>query len=312
MSEPDTKTFQAFIKDLLIKRAKARRELADTISTTYLAEFEKAFTHKSFERCNVSNYEYLEFIGDKKANSIIADYIGERLPEVISVRWLTRIHQYLVSSKMLSKIADAFCFLPHIKLGEEQRDFLVRESDGTLCATKNGVERVNANEIEMEDAIAIVREKKMKMSSFSSVLEDCFEAFIGAVFISVSNHMNKGIAYMFCANIIIDALKDMDMEFTYETLWDAKSRIKEMVYDPNRWGINKAIIPTPLEPKGYKVSLYAWKEGEPPSRQTMYLVATADAKTKAKAEQKACEIGIEYFAAHGYERRSHNMYSVYS
>lgn len=106
--------------------------------------YEKSFIHKSFSKDKSSCNERLEFIGDSVLNLIIAHYLYEKFPDE-NEGFLTRIRTKLVSGESLSSMAKTIGFNQFIKMNEK--------------ALSN------------------------KWYNNPHILEDVFEAFIGAMYI---------------------------------------------------------------------------------------------------------------------------------
>jgi dsRNA-specific ribonuclease len=71
--------------------------------------------------------------------------------------------------------------------------------------------------------------KKTTGAKLEAVLEDVFEAFIGALEYLVDTHIRPGLGYIACNNFIVHTLEESVIDFAYENLFDAKTRLKEVV-----------------------------------------------------------------------------------
>lgn len=124
--------------------------------------YEKAFIHKSFHKDKSLCNERLEFIGDSVLNLIIAHYLYEKFPDE-NEGFLTRIRTKLVSGESLSLLANQIGFNKFIKMNEK------------------GLTN--------------------KWYNNAHILEDVFEAFIGAMYV------DKGLEH--CRGWVIDAFESV-------------------------------------------------------------------------------------------------------
>ena len=132
---------------------------------------------------NSDNNERLEYLGDSILNSAISQYLFKRFTNE-KEGLLTRMRAYLVKAETLIIKAEEFALGDYIKL-----------SKGTANLSKD---RKN------------------------SILEDAFEAIIGAIFIDAGwEHVNEVILKIFNKNLL--ALSE-DMTFK-----DAKTELQELL-----------------------------------------------------------------------------------
>ena len=132
---------------------------------------------------NSNNNERLEYLGDSILNSAISQYLFKRFTNE-KEGLLTRMRAYLVKAETLIIKAEEFALGDYIKL-----------SKGTANLSKD---RKN------------------------SILEDAFEAIIGAIFIDAGwEHVNEVILKIFNKNLL--ALSE-DMTFK-----DAKTELQELL-----------------------------------------------------------------------------------
>lgn len=145
--------------------------------------YEIAFTHPSvnFNKKDAINYQKLEFIGDAILGCIIA-ILSYRLQPSMNEGHLSRLKSSLVNTKNLSKLALKYHFQNYIKVGS------------------------NFNN---------------DISKSQKVLEDVFEAFIGAVYLD--NNFN----YVF--NLVNKIFKNEIINFVYEKSIDFKTKIQELM-----------------------------------------------------------------------------------
>nr|QBK86641.1 MAG: ribonuclease III [Marseillevirus LCMAC102] len=194
--------FKTFIISLLQKANLQSKTLKKYTDAKSLAIFRQAFTHKSHNP--TFNYELLEFYGDTVVNFAVSQYIRKRFPEVISMKWLTKLEHNLSSKITLANLAKKAGFLPHILYDKK----IVSQSETTL--------------------------------EHLSMMEDVFEAFFGALVTIFNKSSHRGVGYAVAYTIITSFYNTLDISLKWEDVFDAKSRLKEL-YDNLGWVFNQNI-----------------------------------------------------------------------
>ena len=118
-----------------------------------LEVFRRAMTHRSFDA--KSSYERLEFLGDAVLNLIVAAYLYRRYPGE-NEGFMTRMRTKLVNGAMLADLC-------------------------TRC-TKLGTFAL-VNSVAKVEGKAEALNKPVKHGGRDAIMEDVFEAFLGAIFI---------------------------------------------------------------------------------------------------------------------------------
>lgn len=163
-------------------------DIKDTIND--IGIYRKAFVHKSYCTRKNENFlngnvhcpsdclplqeesnERLEFLGDSILNMTVADYLYERYPDE-NEGFLTRIRTKLVNGKMLAFLSDKIGLPKYILLSKQ-----IEDNDGR---------------------------------KLSNILEDCFEAFIAAVYIDFG-YRGFEVAKEFIINVIEQNLDFSDL-----------------------------------------------------------------------------------------------------
>ena len=160
-----------------------------------LATYRIAFTSKTVDPDN--NYELLEYMGDVEANAAVVWYFYEAYPQLRcteSINTLNRLKIVHVSSESFSQFADDLGFWPHIMYNER-----------------------------------VAAEKPPLKKSREALLEDVFEAFVGATQIILYNEFGLvGVCRQIIYNFIKPLFEAKTISFAPEDLYDAKTRLKEL------------------------------------------------------------------------------------
>lgn len=201
-----------------------------------------ALTHRSAlnERDNLKlSYERLEFLGDAILELIISDHLYHKYPDRPEGD-LTNLRSQIVQTKTLATAAKK------IKLDE-----LIILSAG---------------------------EKKAKGHQNPSLLADCFEAVIGAIYLDQGLEKTKKF-------ISINLLKNLDSLIKSAHITDYKSNYQELVQRKLKitptYKIIKAIGPDHYKTFTVKVLL----DGKP--------IAQGSGKSKQTAQQRAAKAALE-------------------
>lgn len=242
----------------------------------------QAFIHKSFDF--VTNYELLEFEGDVIVNAVVVEYITDKYPNVVSVKWKTRLKHTLVSGKVLARMA-----------------------------IRNGFENFLLVDDELKQRFDTFADK-WDCEDYQAAYEDTVEALCGAIMRILKKYTANGVGYVSCYNLISSFLQEEKISLEYEDVFDAKSRLKE-VFDAKQWNSTpgcrlndclfvmekneQAINRYRKEMRNYSPDDniinstdrfiafgYACTDGNPNSKK---LLAVSTGNKKTNAEQKAAE-----------------------
>ena len=162
----------------------------------------QAFIHSTYSE--TSNYELLEFEGDGVIGSGVVQFIRKNFPEMVSVRWNTRMKHYIISSKVLARLAINNGFEEFLVISENFQAYIESYEDKWDC------------------------------NEYQSAYEDTVEALCGAITRILNKYCAQGVADAACYNLISSFLDEFDIPRTYEALFDAKSRLKE-IFDNQGW-----------------------------------------------------------------------------
>ena len=160
--------------------------------------YEMAFTHSSFNsdaKTHHHDYERLEFIGDSVLGFVIATLLFKEHSNMLEGA-LTKARSYLVQSEYLANLARKEGYPEFIRAGKS----------------------LSSNDI----------------VNNQSILEDVFEAVIGAVY------LDKGI--FFAQKFIKNIYKDEIKKFTLDEIKDYKSILQEAMQAEYRESVNYKIV----------------------------------------------------------------------
>lgn len=147
-----------------------------------------AFTSELVDPEN--NYQVLEQVGDLTGNKFIVNYMYERFPQLDCSEGVKVVARLRINYGA----KESFCEIAR-KLGFWP----------FISATND------------------LRQRKMK-----PLLEDVFEAFIGATERILDKRRRVGVGYAIVHDILTSIFNDMDISLRYEDLYDAKTRLKEL------------------------------------------------------------------------------------
>lgn len=296
-------------KDLIFEILKKSgvKHLKTLTNGKSLTIFASAFTSESIDKN--SNYQVLEQLGDLSANKFIVYYIYRRFPQLKCAEGV----------KVAARL--------RINYGSKHSFAKIAEKCGFwpfISAT---------NELRS-------REKE-------SLLEDVFEAFLGAVEIILDTHTaekfeeNKdefiGVGYANVYKILRTLFDEMPISLEYEDLYDAKTRLKELFDlfgdDSNR---NSSLPPLgPLiyesEKKDFITVCRAYRmngaryeirpDGTINMKKIIYprertncklLIGQGTAPLKDEAEQLTANNALETLANQGYVKHAPTVYAKFS
>lgn len=249
------------------------------ISSTYLDKFtdmaamkifRPAFTHISYEpiagEVVEENQERLELLGDVVVNHAVAFHIHERFPTIKSVKWLTRLKHNLISKRTLGMFAYHAGFGDHIRYGPSMKASIAENPDVTTNI------------------------------EYLSMLEDTYEAFMGAVSKVVDKALGGCGGYEVARRLVDSFLNVHDISLDPKKVFDAITRLKELYEAKSlgiRWPIGQAYKKVPLEDGRTEVAVYGWPLGDRrPIPQNRIILSQVVGKSKDDASQEAAEKAI--------------------
>ena len=163
-----------------------------------LSLYERAFTHSSFNfdaKTDHKDYERLEFIGDSVIGFVVADLAYNLHPDLAQGE-MTKLRSTLVQSQNLNKLAKSYHMEKYIKVG---------------------------NSLKNQD-----------LTKMTHLLEDVFEAVIGAMYLDQGLKTTYGIV----KKIFYPEVKN----FNFSMLHDFKSQLQEEIQAENREAVEYVVV----------------------------------------------------------------------
>jgi len=282
--------FTNFIKRVLSMGGLKEPYFSVLLDKTGLELYEMVFTHSNVNPTH--NYEWLEFLGDTTLNKAVAWYLPQRFPQLACTAGV----------KVLTRL---------------KINLISKKSFAIFAKTLNFWDYVT---VDME-----TRHNKM-----NKTLEDVFEAFFGATELLLDTRIRHGIGYEICYTIVKQLLDDTSLSLKYEDIFDAKTRIKEIIdYFGEELGELKYVCqkrdrfhhvqlyrtkpsdkPIPIQEVLFSKQMsdrdilaslrQQYQQKKPKTSPTDILIGSGQAYLKAEAQQQASEEGIEYLRKEGF------------
>ena len=180
--------FKDLISSLLKKGGLKTKYIKMLTDAEAMSIYGCAFTSELVDPDN--NYQVLEQVGDLSGNKFIVNYMYERFPQLDCTDGVKVVARLRINYGA----KESFCEIAR-KLGFWQ----------FISATND------------------LRQRKMK-----SLLEDVFEAFLGATERILDKRKRVGVGYAIVHDILTNIFNEMDISLLYEDLYDAKTRLKEL------------------------------------------------------------------------------------
>lgn len=177
----------------LLRKGNLNQSEIDWVVNTHLDEYARAFTSMAYDPSN--NYEDLEQKGDASANAFLVWYFYNRFPQLNCPEGVP-----VVARLKIVYSAKATFFKIAKNLGFWSH--------------------IRATQTE--------RDNKEK-----SLLEDVFEAFVGATQSIFDNRFETGFGFVIACRMLKSFFDDVHISLEYEDLYDAKTRLKEY-FDTNK------------------------------------------------------------------------------
>lgn len=206
--------------------------------------FEQAFIHRSYlneTREELSSNERLEFLGDSIVSFVVSQYLYLQFPQ-FEEGALTNIRSLMVNTKSLAAIARELDFGSYLRLSKGEEESKGRQNQ--------------------------------------SLLADCFEGFVGALFV------DQGI------DAVIEFLKVVLLPKATEIIQnksfkDPKSLLQELVQSRRQNSPMYKVISEfgPAHAKRFKIGAYVDSK----------LISEGEGKSKRDAEEDAAQKALDFY-----------------
>lgn len=183
------KQFKNFIREIVSLGGLKEQYFPVLLDDIGMRMYEFAFTHSSVH--STQNYELLEFLGDTTLNKSVAWYLPQRFPQL--------------------SCAAGVKVLTRLKI-----NLISKKSFATFAKT-----------LDFWDYITV--DMDTRNNKMNKTLEDVFEAFFGATELLLDTRIRHGIGYEICYSIVKKLLDETDLSLKYKDIFDAKTRIKEIL-----------------------------------------------------------------------------------
>lgn len=264
---PRDESFKNMIKKLLKMGKLVDKYIDCLVNDKNMEIYKSVFTHSSVDEKN--NYEFLETLGDVTVNKITVWYLSRRFEHLRTPGVLSKLKNYLTSKKGLFSITESL--------------------------NKEGI-----NFWEFISASQEIRDTKKK-----PLLEDVFEAFIGATENIIDTNIRRGAGYEICYCIVESILDKVEISLKYEDVFDAKSRLKE-TFDYFKDYLGQPLYEAKRDGEYSHVTLYSVIGGTGAGKNIMggarRVIGTGKSGLQADAEQYAAKEGLENLKNKGYVR----------
>jgi len=251
----------------LLKRGCVKKNHIDILTNKENMEiYNKAFTAASFDAD--ANYEMYEQLGDVTANKFIVWYMYRRFPQLKCPQGVKVVARLRINYGARQSFSD---------LGEKLGfwDFI----------SSSGEDRC--------------RKKK-------DLLEDCVESFIGVTEWLIDDFTRPGIGQAVVYDILKNVFDEMPISLKYESLYDSKTRLKELFdFNKAQWG-SLVYKSTRNDETGMFTSVVSENNND-----RMNLLGNGSATKQKDAEQKAAEMAIKNLAKKGHIKPVPTEYALF-
>lgn len=173
----------------LLKKGNLKQKYIDILTTQESMDiYSAAFTSELVDEEH--NYQVMEQLGDKLAGTFLVWYMYDRFPVLNCVQGVKVVARLLIN------------------YGAKQSFYKIAQDLGFwpfITATND------------------LRQRQMK-----PLLEDVFEAILGAIGRILDTQVCHGIGYAMVYKILKAIFDDMDISLKYDDLYDSKTRLKEL------------------------------------------------------------------------------------
>jgi dsRNA-specific ribonuclease len=253
-------------------------QFQNIVSPKYLGVLTSPRAIKIYDQCMTSstydesnNYEYLEQLGDVTANKFLVWYFYRRFPELVCPRGV----------KVVARLK--------INYGSKK------------------VFSQLAHEIGFWEHIKASDECKHKKRD--DLLEDSFEAFVGATELILDTDVEVGVGGVVAYAYLKSIFDKQPISLKYEDLYDSKTRLKELADKFSQ--IGRITYKESREGDGINTITTSRIYTTTGIHQRKQLIATGRARLKNDAQRAAAQLAINYFNRMGYVKTLPPEYAIF-
>lgn len=250
----------------LLKKGKISQKYIDILTCdTSMKIYDSAFTSELVDEVN--NYQVYEQLGDLSGNKFIVYYIYDRFPHL--------------------KCAEGVKVVARLRINYGSKN--------SFCSI--------AEKYGFWEYISATNETRQRRKK--PLLEDVFEAFLGATELILDSHTSVGVGYA-CVHRILQAIfDDIDISLRYEDLYDGKTRLKEL-FDMSGDKLGTLFYDDIKEDNLTKSKVYRNKDG------SKIFLGEGVASLKPDAQQIASVIALNTLKSQGHFKKPPSVYSKFS
>lgn len=246
------KSFKDFLKNILKKTGVNKELISMLTDENSMRIYNNAFTSDSVDPD--SNYQILEQIGDLSGNKFITNYMYERFP--------------------ILDIPDAVQVVARLRI-----NYGAKESFSEFARSLGFFDFITATH-------------ELRKTNMKDLLEDVFEAFLGATERILDRKTRTGVGYGVVYDMLATIFDNIDISLRYEDMYDPKTRLKELLEkDKKNYGKEQYIN----ERSGNLVTSKVVRILN--GKEDVMGVGTASLQTPA--EEKAAKMALDYLAKKG-------------
>ena len=279
--------FKALIVSLLKKGGLKTKYIKMLTDSEAMSIYGSAFTSELVDPDN--NYQVLEQIGDLSGNKFIVNYMYQRFPQL--------------------DCPDGVAVVARLRI-----NYGAKQSFSEIARKLGFWEFISATND--------LRQRKMK-----PLLEDVFEAFLGATERILDKRRRVGVGYAIVHDILTSIFDEMDISLRYDDLYDAKTRLKELfdmyesslgplVYNERKQDL--ITFSTVFRVQGGKYTEKTDEHGKMSVNKNKIIggkyikIGEGSAALKADAQQNAAAVALDTLKRQGWKKHIPAVYEKFS
>ena len=269
----------------ILKKGNFKQKYIDILTTPEnLETYACAYTSELVDEIN--NYQTLEQKGDLSGNKFIVDYIYNRFPQL--------------------NCAEGVKVAARLRINYGSKNSFCKIADNLGCW-------------KFITATNELRQRKKK-----PLLEDVFEAFLGATETIINKEFRIGVGYACVYRILKGIFDEIKISLLYEDLYDAKTRLKELfdihldrlgpiIYEEQKDELFTTSFIYRLEGAKYQTRPDGTVNMSKITGQyRKVLISKGTATLKADAQQNAASEALKKLASQGFVKHAPSIYTKFA